>query len=122
MRGTAVKHIAHCLPRCNSIRTRLRVRFRSAVLVAACLLGGALPDQASAGWLDSVKEALGGSEGSSALSSEEIGRGLKEALQVGTENVVARLGTTGGFDLDQEITFFDGVTLVLVPRRNDPLR
>ncbi len=102
-----MKHIAHCLPRCDSIRTRLRmqlrVRFKSTVLVAACLLGGAFPDEASAGWLDSLKEALGAPEGSAALSSEEIGRGLKEALQVGTENVVARLGTTGGFELDPEI-------------------
>ena len=100
-----MNHIVHCLPRCSSVRSRLK----STVLVAACLLVGAVPDQASAGWFDSVKEALGGSEGSEALdsagalSSDEIGRGLKEALQVGTENVVAQLGTTGGFDLDPEI-------------------
>ena len=37
------------------------------------------------------------------------------------KKLAAMVGCTF-FDLDQEITFFDGVTLVLVPRRNDPLR
>ena len=41
--------------------------------------------------------------GSGALSPQEISDGLKEALRVGTERVVGRLGTTGGFYADPTI-------------------
>lgn len=37
------------------------------------------------------------------LSSDEVGKGLKEALRVGTETVVGQLGQPGGFNLDPEI-------------------
>ena len=37
------------------------------------------------------------------LTTEEIGRGLKEALQVGTGNVVLQLGRKDGFNLDRNI-------------------
>ncbi len=83
--------------------TRRLPKPSSAVLIAVCLLGGIVPGEAAAGWLDKMKQALEGSEPSGALGTEEIGRGLKEALQVGTGNVVARLGKTGGFDLDPQI-------------------
>lgn len=87
-----MNHITRSLPRLNTT-----------VLIAVCLLAGVVPDDAAAGWLDKMKDALGGSETSQTLGTDEIGRGLKEALQVGTENVVARLGKTGGFDLDPQI-------------------
>ncbi|MFT7289000.1 MAG: hypothetical protein ACI87W_003126 [Halieaceae bacterium] len=59
---------------------------------------------ASAGWLDKLKEAIaGGGDVHKALSVDDIGGGLKEALRVGTENVVENLGATGGFDLDPQI-------------------
>ena len=61
--------------------------------------------QANAGWLDKLKEAVGADDkaGESALSTDEIGGGLKEALRVGTENVVASLGRPDGFNLDPEV-------------------
>ena len=40
---------------------------------------------------------------SGALSIEEIGAGLKEALTVGSGNVVEQLGTTDGFNTDSNI-------------------
>jgi hypothetical protein len=39
----------------------------------------------------------------SSLTDREIGSGLREALQIGTERVVDRLGRTDGFNLDPEI-------------------
>jgi hypothetical protein len=57
----------------------------------------------AAGWLDKLKGALGGADQSQSLSTKDIGSGLKEALQVGTENVVARLGKTDGFNLDPAV-------------------
>ncbi len=60
-------------------------------------------------WLKKGKDLLGGSglSGSSAaskaLSTEEIGSGLKEALRVGSERVVAQLGKTDGFNSDPQI-------------------
>ena len=59
---------------------------------------------ASAGWLDDLKKILSADdETGQALSAEEIGGGLKEALRVGTENVVGNLGRTDGFNLDPQI-------------------
>jgi hypothetical protein len=57
----------------------------------------------SAGWGDIVKgvqEALGGKE---ALSNDEIIQGLKEALQVGTENAVKLVSRPDGYYKDPEI-------------------
>jgi len=57
-----------------------------------------------AGWLDSLKEKIIGSDATEQLlSKDEIGEGLKEALRVGTQTVVDNLGTTGGFNLDPQI-------------------
>ncbi len=64
--------------------------------------------------LKSVEEAvedLGGSTGglgglggtSGALSDQEIGDGLVEALRVGTERVVGQVGATDGYNLDPDI-------------------
>ena len=39
----------------------------------------------------------------SGLSNDKIASGLKEALTLGTKQVVARLGKTGGFNLDPKI-------------------
>ncbi len=57
----------------------------------------------SAGWGDIVKgaqEVLGGKE---ALSNDEIIQGLKEALQVGTENAVKLVSRPDGYYKDPEI-------------------
>jgi hypothetical protein len=59
---------------------------------------------ASAGWLDKLKELIpGGAEKQQSLSSDDISGGLKEALRVGTANVVNSLGATDGFNLDPKI-------------------
>tara|TARA_R110001592_G_C13175819_1_gene750315 strand:+ start:3873 stop:4613 length:741 start_codon:yes stop_codon:yes gene_type:complete len=67
-------------------------------------------------WWDTGKELLGGVVGGetgdtannatktlSGLSVEDISAGLKDALKVGTENVVAQLGKPEGFNLDENI-------------------
>ena len=69
-----------------------------AALVSACSTASA------GGWLDRVKDAvLEEREDSSTLTTDEVGGGLKEALRVGTENVVVRVGAPDGFNLDPEI-------------------
>lgn len=59
---------------------------------------------ASADWRDKLKGVIGGDDTSETInqpfSTDEVGNGLKEALKVGTETVVANLGTTDGFNLD----------------------
>jgi hypothetical protein len=44
-----------------------------------------------------------GSTAQKALTSEEVGAGLKEALLVGSQNVVSQLGRPDGFNLDPAI-------------------
>ncbi len=57
-----------------------------------------------AGWLDSLKEKITGTEvKEQVLGSDEIGEGLREALRVGTQTVVEQLGKSGGFNLDPQI-------------------
>jgi hypothetical protein len=57
----------------------------------------------SADWLSKLKDSLGKKDTSQALSTDEVGGGLKEALRVGTDTVVGNLGQPGGFDLDPQI-------------------
>jgi len=70
--------------------------------------------QATAGWLDQVGGMLGGvgSGGKTAtavlpstagLSNPDMIAGLKDALRVGSENVVGKLGRTDGFNSDPKI-------------------
>jgi hypothetical protein len=83
--------------------------------LAASLLLLQLPVNAGS-WWDTGKEILGGVVGGttdststantkalSGLSVEELSAGLKDALKVGTENVVNQLGKEGGFNLDENI-------------------
>ena len=62
---------------------------------------------AGTGWFEKAKDWVGGMEksgsGKSALSADKIAAGLKEALRVGSETVVAQLGKTDGFYSDPEI-------------------
>ncbi|MBN2333760.1 MAG: DUF4197 domain-containing protein [Deltaproteobacteria bacterium] len=61
------------------------------------------------GWLDKGKELLNqavtstGTDKPAVLTTDEIGAGLKEALKVGTERVVAQLGQNDGFNTDPAI-------------------
>lgn len=58
-------------------------------------------------WLQKGKDLLGGfgkqGGATSQLSTQEIGAGLKEALRVGTEAVVAQLGKPNGFNADPNV-------------------
>lgn len=59
---------------------------------------------ASAGWLDKLKDLVSGEEEKQqTLSTDDIGGGLREALRVGTETVVSNLGAADGFNLDPQI-------------------
>jgi len=66
----------------------------------------------AASWWETGKQLLEGATDSKTesattavnnLSTEEIASGLKEALKVGTGNVVSQLGTTDGFLADEQI-------------------
>jgi hypothetical protein len=77
--------------------TRLILAFLAFSLVGASGV-------ASAGWLDKLKELVpADDEKRQSLSSDDISGGLKEALRVGTENVVSNLGATDGFNRDPQI-------------------
>lgn len=81
---------------------RKNANYLRIVCAFLCIFLAAHP--ASAGWLDKLKDRLGaGTSSAQSLSTEEVGRGLKEALRVGTETVVGNLGKTDGFNLDPEI-------------------
>lgn len=82
-------------------------------LSATALVGlyAGLVPLAEAGIFDRLKEMLGSSTEQAAedrdepatsqpLTVEEVGTGLKQALSIGVENVVAQLGVTDGFNLD----------------------
>ncbi len=81
---------------------RRHVRLSLTVILAFSLLGASAA--ASAGWLDKLKSKLGKDDKQEQpLSKDEVGGGLKDALRVGTENVVAMLGKEGGFNLDPAV-------------------
>ncbi len=80
------------------------------ILMATCLV--TVPAFAQTDWMGIAKSVLNtqtqsGSTSSgtvaSGLSNEKIAAGLKEALNIGTKNVVAKLGKTDGFNLDPKI-------------------
>ena len=53
--------------------------------------------------LDLIHGSGSPSSVSASLSEDEIGKGLREALRVGTETVVGKLGRTDGFNLDPAV-------------------
>lgn len=62
--------------------------------------------EAGNNWLDKGKDILksyGGSSEQSGITVEEIGAGLKDALRVGSDNVVAQLGRVDGFNTDPTV-------------------
>ncbi|MCG6972484.1 MAG: DUF4197 domain-containing protein [Desulfobacterales bacterium] len=78
--------------------------FTGMFFIAISLIFGAA--EARNNWLDKGKDLLktyGGSSGRSGLTVEEIGAGLKDALRVGSESVVSRLGQLDGFNADSAI-------------------
>lgn len=82
-------------------------------LALICTLSGS----ANAGWFDELQKTLGQVQPSpatttavtTALSDEQVVRGLKEALSKGTQAAVAQLGKDGGFlnNLDVKIPLPD---------------
>ena len=65
-----------------------------------------VPTLATCGWLDkgtSLLKSMGGGDKVAALTTDEIGKGLKEALRVGSETVVRQLGSKDGFNSDSNI-------------------
>ena len=58
-----------------------------------------------AGWLDKLKDVIStdSSSSSSALTDSDIAGALKDALTVGSENVVSQLSAPGGFNSDPKI-------------------
>lgn len=65
-----------------------------------------LPTLVWAGWLEKgtgLLNSLGGSDKAAELTTDEIGKGLKEALRVGSESVVNQLGANDGFNADENI-------------------
>ena len=79
------------------------------------------PATARSSWWDKAVDMLkspAGTTAQKALTSEEIGAGLKDALLVGSETVVAQLGTLNGFNLDPFIHIplpeqFDSISSLL---------
>jgi hypothetical protein len=92
------------------MRQRAHTLFRSYSLIFTGIIIGAHlvfgPATAQSSWwqkgLDLLKSPAG-TTAQQALTSDEIRAGLKEALRVGSENVVSQLGRTDGFNLDPAI-------------------
>lgn len=77
-------------------------------LVALCAVSlGACAASADGGWWERSRDLLGGLGGSNTastlLTTAELAAGLKEALEVGTVNVVEQLGRPGGFADDPKV-------------------
>ena len=83
--------------------THTRHKFTYLACLLALFFIGVSGCDLKAGLLDELKKSFGGDDKEQALSTDEIGGGLKEALRVGTETVVGNLGKTDGFNLDKLI-------------------
>lgn len=84
----------------NSNRLSKKVRWVFALASLALALNSTMT---SADWLSKLKDSIGQKDTDNALSTDEVGGGLKEALRVGTDTVVGNLGQEGGFNLDPQI-------------------
>ncbi|MDJ0942889.1 MAG: DUF4197 domain-containing protein [Kiloniellales bacterium] len=81
---------------------------RRIVLAAALTLAvNTLPPGVALAQSDFLKKGLdtlmGSDSGDGVLSTEDMAAGLREALRVGSERVVAKVGAADGFNLDPEI-------------------
>lgn len=75
------------------------------VLCVALLIGATYTQGAHAqSFLEKLKALVGiDKDATQSLSQSDIARGLKEALQVGTQTVVSNLGKLDGFNADADI-------------------
>ncbi|MCK5480730.1 MAG: DUF4197 domain-containing protein [Gammaproteobacteria bacterium] len=74
------------------------------ISISICVL--LFATQAQSGWWQKGADLLKGSDtgqSQDTLTTGEIGAGLKDALLVGSENVVSQLGSLDGFNLDPAI-------------------
>ncbi len=82
-------------------------RSMARVTLFSCCFFLSVSSTAQGGFLDRAKELLRGADSEALhdqeLSQEQIGGGLKEALRLGTETVVAQLGARDGFNADPAI-------------------
>ena len=77
------------------------IRFFMVVFSAVLIFAGVQPAHAKWGeFLDSLKKATGQDDG---LSTGEIVDGLKEALEIGTDNAVKMVGKKGGYSSNPAI-------------------
>ncbi|RMD61366.1 MAG: DUF4197 domain-containing protein [Alphaproteobacteria bacterium] len=90
-------------------RHRIRLAIR-AICACALLVAASSPAAvAQGGFLDKAREALGGlgriapGPDTATPDVEEIAAGLREALRIGAERVVAQVGTLDGFNADPQI-------------------
>ena len=92
---------------CTNFMKILKHRFIMIIgmfLITISLIFGSA--EAGSNWLEKGKDLLkthSGSSGQSGLTVDEIGAGLKDALRVGSENVVSRLGSVDGFNTDSAV-------------------
>jgi hypothetical protein len=73
----------------------------SIVIVSVILL-----NPLHAGWFDKIKDVIstsGSNSSGSSLTDNEIAGALKDALSIGSENVVSQLSASGGFNSDSNI-------------------
>ena len=92
------------------MRQRAHSLFKAYSLIFTGIIIGAHllfdPATAESSWwqkgIDLLKSPAG-TTAHQALTSDEIRAGLKEALRIGSENVVSQLGRTDGFNLDPSI-------------------
>lgn len=85
------------------LRYRL-VRGMGLLLAAVLLTAG--PVRAGETWLEkgaNLLKTFGGVDRSTGATVEEISAGLKDALRVGSDRVVSRLGKTDGFNTDPAV-------------------
>jgi hypothetical protein len=77
----------------------------SAIIVSLLTIFG-IVTIAKAGWLEKGTDLLksfGGSADKTEITNADIAAAFKEALNIGTDNVVSRLGRTDGFNTDPAI-------------------
>ncbi len=86
---------------------------KAKVLAAALVFAVAAAPASGQGFFKKLEDATGGlgsklgigggNDAASALSNDEIGKGIKEALRVGTERLVGQLGSANGFSGDPQV-------------------
>ena len=86
---------------------------KAKILAVAAIFALAAAPASGQGFLKKLEDATGGigskfglgggNSPAGALSNDEIGKGIKEALRVGTERLVGQLGSANGFSGDPQV-------------------